>query len=104
MTPYEKLVEEAGLAIATDFRAVHSLRPAATLEEFSDPEHFRRQARAVLAVVAAELRTVTPEMVRVGVDHRLGTLIDGAGNNWKTDTSTLFRQMLSVSPLNKRGE
>lgn len=61
---------------------------------------YRRDAEAALSVVLAELQNVTPEMMRVGVDYRLGTVIDG-GNNWKTDTCTLFCRMLSVSPLMK---
>jgi len=50
----------------------------------------REIAENVISAVKDGLMSPPADMVKVGVDYRLSTLIDG-NNNWRQDTATMFR-------------
>lgn len=61
----------------------------------------REIAENVISAVKDGLMSPPDDMIKVGVDHRLSTLID-RGNTWKSDTAMMFRKMIEASQLVKK--
>lgn len=98
---HEELVEK----VAMEIRARRDGAGCTPWSRLNDAHKtpYRRDAEAAIFVISVELKTVTPEMVKAGVEYRLSTTIGGF-NSWPADTADLCRTMLAASSLYPKGE